>query len=80
MRKEVPKTYSRIPKKKNQNFFFFLKPRQIGDVEQVSSFKLRQIQLLRRCQWDRNLLDRSIRCRGGVEIAIRKKLGSSTDS
>ena len=35
-RKESPKTYSRIPRKSNQNFEI-LKPRQIGGVEQLSS-------------------------------------------
>ena len=35
-RKEIPKTYSRIPRKSNLNFEI-LKPRQIGGVEQLSS-------------------------------------------
>ena len=35
-RKESPKTYSRIPRKLNQNFEI-LKPRQIEGVEQLSS-------------------------------------------
>ena len=45
-RKEVPKTHSRIPRKLDQNSEI-LKPRQIAGVEQVLSFKLRQIQLSR---------------------------------
>ena len=35
-RKESPKTHSRIPRKSYQNFEF-LKPRQIGGVEKLSS-------------------------------------------
>ena len=34
-RKEIPKTHSRIPRKIEQNFYFF-KPRQIEAVEQMS--------------------------------------------
>ena len=37
-RKEGPKTYSRFPRKSYLNFEI-LKPRQIGGVEQLSSFK-----------------------------------------
>ena len=37
MRKEGPKTYSWIPKKLDSNSEI-LKPRQIGGVEQLSSF------------------------------------------
>ena len=36
-RKEGPKTYSRIPRKSDLNFEI-LEPRQIGGVEQLSSF------------------------------------------
>ena len=49
MRKEVPKTHSRIPRKHIRIFVSFLN----FDRQQVSS----------RCQRDKNLLDRSTRCR-----------------
>ena len=42
-RKEVSKTHSRIPRKQIKIFFFFLKPRQIGGVEQVSSTQAEQL-------------------------------------
>ena len=35
--------------------------------------------VLRSCREVKNFLDRSIRCRGAVEIAIRNSLGSSTN-
>ena len=37
-------------------------------------------QVSRSCREVRNFLNRSTRCRGAVKIAIRKSLGSSTDS
>ena len=37
-------------------------------------------QVSKSCREVRNFLDRSTRCRGAVEIAIRKNLGSSTNS
>ena len=38
------------------------------------------LQVSKSCQEVRKFLDRSTRCWGAVEIAIRKSLGSSTDS
>ena len=37
-------------------------------------------QVSRSCREIRNFLDRSTKCRGAIEIVIRKNLGSSTDS
>ena len=73
--KRSPKDTFMDSKKTDQNFCFFLKPRQIKGVEQVSSLSVVSYRELSRIyRGDIKFLNRSTRCRGGVEIAIRKSL------